>query len=100
MQKSRFIFLEEMLNLSKIQSFPPMGHCHPCEKSREPDVDLWRVNCACQAEGEAFWLECWLQRRSRVPESVQLWVLWSWGRGDALVAMSVGRESTQEHQQI
>lgn len=70
MQMSRFIFPEEMLNLSKRQSFLTVGHCHPCEKSREPDADLWpgelrsgRMNTAFQANGEAFWHECRLQRR-------------------------------------
>ena len=44
------------------------------------------------SEGSSAGAECLRQRAAAGR--------WELGRGDALVATSVGRESTQEHQQI
>lgn len=109
MQKSRFIFPEEMLNLSKSLSFLTVGHCHPVRAKCRPvtgRAELGRMDAAAQVEGE---VQPFLSQeghhglRCRAPERVCVCPqycketglavgLWRWG-GDALVVMSVGEQT-------
>lgn len=61
MQKSRFIFPEEMLNLSERLSFLTVGHCHPVRSQDQMQtcdrvggaLEGW-MDAAAQVEGEVW----------------------------------------------